>query len=586
MPDIEDLSFAPAPRRADRIKTAHAVLKTCAGCSGKRDARKKTADRRNPLVSPITTSVFELFKIGIGPSSSHTVGPMLACRNFSKHLLLEKLLDKVLQVKVELFGSLALTGIGHYTDKACILGLAGFAPDEVDPSNVNAFLAEVAQCGSLCIGFGAESSDYHTVDFEEKRDLILTAKELPLHPNAMACRAFGQGGELLKEIRYYSVGGGFILSEEEMTGHADDAAAFDPPMKFNSMAELLRLCEKHELSVADLMRRNEEARRDPGKVQDLLGEIWNVMETCVDDGLRKEKIGEDLPGPLNLKRRAPDLYQHAASEKDAPTSVIPSSLMDEMRWLDCYALAVMEQNATMGRVVTAPTNGAAGVVPAVLTYYMRHLRSKQAEGDRQSPSTFLLTAAAVGILAKENACISGAAGGCQAEVGTATAMAAAGLCAVLGGTPSQVAHAAEIALEHSLGMTCDPVLGLVQVPCIERNAMGASKAMNAVCLVLKAPSAGQKAMVSYDECLKVMKATGKDMNSSYRETALGGLAASYTDWLNAQDPATITKVEDMMGMSRIRWGDTNHPDEADDNNDINIFARKRAMSESLAHAKC
>jgi len=285
-------------------------------------------------------------------------------------------------------------------------------------------------------------------------------------------------------------------------------------------------------------------------------EIWRVMERCVDRGLEREKAGVLLPGPLGIMRRAPDLYM-AASERDEGGEVLPG-LMDDLRWLDCYTLAVMEENACMGQVVTAPTNGAAGVVPGMLAYYMRHLRPKQRQAKWGSPETFLLTAAAVGILAKERACISGAAGGCQAEVGTATAMAAAGLCAVLGGTPEQVEESAEIAMEHSLGMTCDPVLGLVQVPCIERNAMGAGKALNAVSLVMKAPKTQRRSMLGYDDVLRVMKATGKDMSVRYRETAQGGLAADYEALLQSE-PEEWKMVQEMMGTKRIQVGPRRRP---------------------------
>lgn len=274
---------------------------------------------------------------------------------------------------------------------------------------------------------------------------------------------------------------------------------------------------------------------------------------CIDRGLSKDKAGDELPGPLGIKRRAPGLYHDAEDQADVLCGV-----MDQLKWLDCYALAVMEENACMGQVVTAPTNGASGVVPGMLAYYMRHLRPRQREEQRSSPGTFLLTAAAVGIMAKERACISGAAGGCQAEVGTATAMAAAGLCAALGGTPEQVEESAEIAMEHSLGMTCDPVLGLVQVPCIERNAMGASKALNAVSMVMKSPATERRSMMSYDAVLRVMKETGQEMSSKYRETAQGGLAADYEAKLQTE-PGKWEKVQEIMGMQRIQIGPRRRP---------------------------
>lgn len=305
------------------------------------------------------------------------------------------------------------------------------------------------------------------------------------------------------------------------------------------------------------------------------------MEACVERGLSKSHDGEALPGPLGLQRRAPGLHRQA--QNDEQDGLIPG-LMDEMRWLDSYALAVMEENACMGQVVTAPTNGASGVVPATLTYYMRHLRPRQPEAQRESPATFLLTAAAVGILTKERAFISGAAGGCQAEVGTASAMAAAGLCAVLGGSPAQVEEAAEIAMEHSLGMTCDPVLGLVQVPCIERNTMGANKALNAVALVKKAPATKRRSMVGYDDVLRVMKKTGEDMSSRYRETAQGGLADDYEEYLKSQ-PETWKEVQKMMGVDRVLLGPRRQPKRKVTYTDLTMMRKKSGKGRD-ATSKC
>ena len=520
------------------------------------------AQRSQPLVDPIRTSVFELLKIGIGPSSSHTVGPMLACRNFAKRLVKQKLLSEVASITVELRGSLALTGIGHGTNKACVLGLHGVAPAEVDPATIEPFLAEVKESGKLMLGFRGE---FKEIGFVEEEDILLVAEELPLHPNAMICRALGNDFSSVLETRYYSTGGGFILSEEEMlaaegagsAGSAGDADTALPPLPlpFRSMTDLLDICRAHSLDIASVVRSNEEARRSPAQVSEGLQELWAVMEQCIERGLEKQKANEALPGPLQMRRRAPSLYQAALEEQRqrfGEETGRAMAVMDELRWLNCYALAVMEENATMGRLVTAPTNGAAGVVPAVLAYYMRHLRAAQAEEDRKEPSTYLLTAAVIGILAKERAVISGAAGGCQAEVGTATAMAAAGLCAVLGGSPEQVETAATVALEHSLGMTCDPVLGLVQAPCIERNSMGATKAVNAVALVL-ASAASPSPWLSLDGVLRVMKETGAAMDRRYRETALGGLAADYERSLGAT-PKLQEKVKATMGFSRIQTG--------------------------------
>ena len=524
------------------------------------------AQRSQPLVDPIRTSVFELLKIGIGPSSSHTVGPMLACRNFAKRLVKTQRLSEVASVTVELRGSLALTGIGHGTNKACVLGLHGVAPAEVDPATIEPFLAEVKESGKLMLGFRGE---FKEICFVEEEDILLVAEELPLHPNAMICRALANDFSSVLETRYYSTGGGFILSEEEMlaaegagsagsAGGDADTALPPLPLPFRSMTDLLDICRAHSLDIASVVRSNEEARRSPAQVAEGLQELWAVMEQCIERGLEQQKANEALPGPLQMRRRAPSLYQAALEEqrqRQRPAGEETGkamAVMDELRWLNCYALAVMEENATMGRLVTAPTNGAAGVVPAVLAYYMRHLRAAQAEQDRKDPSTYLLTAAVIGILAKERAVISGAAGGCQAEVGTATSMAAAGLCAVLGGSPEQVETAATVALEHSLGMTCDPVLGLVQAPCIERNSMGATKAVNAVALVL-ASAASPSPWLSLDGVLRVMKETGAAMDRRYRETALGGLAADYERSLGAT-PKLQEKVQATMGFSRIQTG--------------------------------
>lgn len=370
----------------------------------------------------------------------------------------------------------------------------------------------------------------------------------------MVCRALDDEGEELLEITYYSIGGGFICTDEEMLADAAVSSSEQGfAFPFVSMTDLVDTCRREGLSIAEVMRRNEEVHRTPQEVEAALADIWRVMEACIDRGLSKDKAGDELPGPLGIKRRAPGLYHDAEDQADVLCGV-----MDQLKWLDCYALAVMEENACMGQVVTAPTNGASGVVPGMLAYYMRHLRPRQREEQRSSPGTFLLTAAAVGIMAKERACISGAAGGCQAEVGTATAMAAAGLCAALGGTPEQVEESAEIAMEHSLGMTCDPVLGLVQVPCIERNAMGASKALNAVSMVMKSPATERRSMMSYDAVLRVMKETGQEMSSKYRETAQGGLAADYEAKLQTE-PGKWEKVQEIMGMQRIQIGPRRRP---------------------------
>jgi len=530
------------PQAAERGDQAQP--RACGGCSRARPAE---------CLSPITTSVFELFKVGIGPSSSHTVGPLVACRRFVRSLAVEGKLRRVSRVQVQLCGSLGLTGLGHYTNKAVALGLTGVAPADVDPDDVEPLLAQVAATGKLTIGFPGEPPEckgsYHEIGFDEVRDVTLHAEELPLHPNGMICRALDDQDDLLMETTYYSIGGGFVSTDREMAKPHFRPGSCGLPFEFFSMSDLVAMCRREGLSIAELMRKNEEAGRPAEEVDAALAEIWRVMEACVDRGLDRGKAGLPLPGPLGIVRRAPDL--HSCAKADEAGGGALAGMMDELRWLDCYALAVMEENACMGQVVTAPTNGASGVVPATLTFYMRHLRHKQPESKQQSPGVFLLTAAAVGILAKERACISGAAGGCQAEIGTASAMAAAGLCAVLGGTPEQVDEAAEIAMEHSLGMTCDPVLGLVQVPCIERNTMGASKALNAVCLVLKSRATQRRSMLSYDDVLRVMKATGQDMSARYRETAQGGLAADYEAMLEA-DAERWESVQRVMGTKRVQ----------------------------------
>jgi len=559
MMDIEDFAMSTLPsgdralgqQDGDPTKRG-AGCSTGSACGGCSQSSAHSEASETSELRPITTSTFELFKIGIGPSSSHTVGPLVACRNFMRSLVESALLEDVVRVHVELCGSLALTGIGHYTNKAVVLGLTGVSPADVNPSSIEPFLAKVAETGLLKIGFPGDDfcarSEYAEIFFDEERDVTLHAEELPLHPNGMVCRALDDEGEELLEVTYYSIGGGFVCTEHEMMTGEPASSKKGPAFPFVSMTDLMDTCQREGMSIAEVMRRNEEVQRTPEEVDAALADIWRVMEACVDRGLARSKAGEELPGPLGIKRRAPDLYHNAQDDSNVLLGV-----MDQLKWLDCYALAVMEENACMGQVVTAPTNGASGVVPGMLAYYMRHLRPKQCEEQRSSPADFLLTAASVGIMAKERACISGAAGGCQAEVGTATAMAAAGLCAVLGGTPAQVEEAAEIAMEHSLGMTCDPVLGLVQVPCIERNAMGASKALNAVTLVMKSPSTERRSLLSYDAVLRVMKETGQEMSAKYRETAQGGLAADYEAKLAAQ-PEKWAQVQDLMGMRRVQVG--------------------------------
>ncbi|MDH4556430.1 L-serine ammonia-lyase [Pseudomonas sp. BN417] len=454
----------------------------------------------------MSLSVFDLFKIGIGPSSSHTVGPMRAAARFVEGLRRENLLADTERLKVELYGSLGATGKGHGSDKAVLLGLEGEQPDTVDTESVDARLAAIRESGVLCLG-GERS-----IHFVEKEHLAMIRKPLPYHPNGMIFRAFDDAGIQIRSREYYSVGGGFVVDEEAagLDRIVEDRTPL--PYRFKSGKEMLAHCSASGLSISDLMRENEKAWRTPEETSDGLMKIWQVMQDCVKAGCRKEGI---MPGGLKVKRRAAALYRQLSEHPEA-------SLKDSLAvldWVNLYALAVNEENATGGRVVTAPTNGAAGIVPAVLHYYARFIPGANDDGIER----FLLTAAAIGILYKENASISGAEVGCQGEVGVACSMAAGALCEVMGGTPQQVENAAEIGMEHNLGLTCDPVGGLVQVPCIERNAMGSVKAINAARMALRGD--GQH-FISLDKVIRTMRQTGADMKSKYKETARGGLAVN------------------------------------------------------------
>ncbi|MFM8769089.1 MAG: L-serine ammonia-lyase, partial [Rubrivivax sp.] len=411
-------------------------------------------------------SVFDLFKIGIGPSSSHTVGPMRAARMFTSRLATEGVLPGVCRIKAELFGSLGATGKGHGSDKAVLLGLAGHEPDTVDVEAVPGILDGIRSSGQLVV-------DGPAIAFDEKSDLIFHRRQsLPFHANGMRFTAFdASGSELLAKV-YYSVGGGFVVSDEVASdGSRQKSVAPDAtvlPLPFRSGAELLELTRTHRCSIAEVMRRNERHWRTDAEIEAGLMKIWQVMQDCVARGCRTEGV---LPGGFKVRRRAATLYRDLTAHPEAALKD-PLQVID---WVNLYALAVNEENAAGGRVVTAPTNGAAGIVPAVLHYYARFVPGANDRG----VVDFLLTAAAIGILYKENASISGAEVGCQGEVGVACSMAAAALCAVMGGTPEQVENAAEIGMEHHLGLTCDPVGGLVQIPCIERNAIASVKAVNA-----------------------------------------------------------------------------------------------------------
>jgi len=449
----------------------------------------------------MSLSVFDLFKIGIGPSSSHTVGPMRAAARFVEGLRREGLLARSHSLRVELYGSLGATGKGHGSDKAVLLGL-----DTLDTATVDERLAAIRESGQLRLG-GEQQ-----IRFVEKEHLALIRKPLPYHPNGMIFRAFDQAGLQIRSREYYSVGGGFVVDEEAagLDRIVEDRTPLAYP--FKTAKELLAQCVASGLSISDLMRENEQAWRRPEETSAGLARIWQVMQDCVRSGCGKEGI---MPGGLKVKRRAAALYRQLSEQPEA-------SLRDSLTvldWVNLYALAVNEENASGGRVVTAPTNGAAGIVPAVLHYYSRFVPGASADGVER----FLLTAAAIGILYKENASISGAEVGCQGEVGVACSMAAGALCEVMGGTAQQVENAAEIGMEHNLGLTCDPVGGLVQVPCIERNAMGSVKAINAARMALRGD--GQH-FISLDKVIRTMRQTGADMSSKYKETARGGLAVN------------------------------------------------------------
>ncbi len=454
-------------------------------------------------------SVFDLFKIGIGPSSSHTIGPMRATERFAASLGAAGLLDRVIRVRVTLYGSLAWTGKGHATDKAVLLGLAGQAPDRIDPDEVDLILQTIAEEGRLRL------AGQKMIGFEAAADVVFDFETVePRHSNALHCSAFGADGAVLAERLYFSIGGGFVVDEDEMAAGASGAAAQAPvPHPFASGEELLARAAGAGLSIAALMRENETALRPAHEVDAHLARVAAIMSDCIDRGVRAEGL---LPGSLKVRRRARGLMQKLTQGSNAK----PAHELFE--WISLFAMAVNEENAAGGRVVTAPTNGAAGVVPAVLRYF----RQFCPEYSEARVADFLLTAAAVGALFKLNASISGAEVGCQGEVGVACSMAAAGLTAALGGSNAQIENAAEIGMEHHLGMTCDPVGGLVQIPCIERNAMGAVKAINAASLALAGDGTHR---VSLDQVIETMRQTGADMATKYKETSRGGLAVNVVE---------------------------------------------------------
>ncbi len=452
-------------------------------------------------------SIFDLFKIGIGPSSSHTVGPMLAARQFAQDLRHNGMLAKTMTVKAELFGSLGATGKGHGSDKAVLLGLEGELPERVDTDAIPQQLERIRRQKSLVL------LGEHRINFDEQTHLIMHRRRfLPLHSNGMSFSAFDAAGRELNKAVYYSVGGGFVVDEEVASAERIKEDDTVRPYPYKSGTELLELCNRHGSSISQLVMENEKVWRSEAEVRSGLISIWQVMQDCVRRGCEKEGV---LPGGLQVVRRASALYRQLSSQPEASLRD-PLTVMD---WVNLYALAVNEENAAGSRIVTAPTNGAAGIIPAVLHYYDRFCPRANADGIVR----FLLTAGAIGILYKENASISGAEVGCQGEVGSACSMAAGGLAEVLGGTPQQVENAAEIGMEHNLGLTCDPLGGLVQIPCIERNAMAAMKAINAVRLALRGDGTHY---VSLDKVIKTMSDTGADMKSKYKETGRGGLAVN------------------------------------------------------------
>jgi L-serine dehydratase len=448
----------------------------------------------------VKTSIFEIFKVGIGPSSSHTMGPMRAAADFVGSLANRDLLLRTHRVRVELYGSLALTGKGHGTDGAILMGLCGEQPDRIDPEMMMSRLRDIRSVRGLAL------RGVCTIPFAEPEDLLFRKDQtLPAHPNGMRFCAFEADGNRILEQVYYSIGGGFIWKEGEEHAHS---RAGPVPHPFSSADELLRIGEERKMAIWQIVLENEKAWHHETAVRNYVHRIWEVMQACVKRGLATEGI---LPGGLNVRRRAPRLAKKLSAKEAEPLA--------QMDWVNAYAMAVNEENAAGGRVVTAPTNGAAGIIPAVAHYYMRFVRDASDGGLFR----YFLTAGAIGILYKENASISGAEVGCQGEVGVACSMAAGGLVAALGGDNRQVECAAEIGMEHNLGMTCDPLGGLVQIPCIERNAMGSVKAINACRLAM---DEGGEHKVSLDQVIKTMFETGRDMQSRYKETSLGGLAVN------------------------------------------------------------
>ena len=450
-------------------------------------------------------SVFDMFKVGIGPSSSHTMGPMVAAARF-----LDKMRAAPFEchgVKGSLHGSLAFTGVGHASDRATILGLAGFVPDTYDNDKAEAALEQIRETHTV------HPEGLPKLHFNPKEDLQFDfGPNLPGHANGMILMATDAQGDVILQETYYSIGGGFVMTEGELAAGRNTDEGDPVPYPFKSAVEMLEMAETSGKTIAEMKKANEHSRGGPENLKSGVARIWQVMNDCIERGMNSEGI---LPGGLNVKRRAKGIRDALLEERGTNLNA-PHKIND---WMSVYAMAVNEENAAGGQVVTAPTNGAAGVVPAVIKYWLEHVPG----ASENQIEDFLLTAAAIGGLVKFNASISGAEAGCQAEVGSASAMGAAGLAAVLGGTPAQIENAAEIALEHHLGMTCDPVKGLVQVPCIERNGLGAIKAVSAASLALRGDGTH---LVPLDACIETMRQTGADMSEKYKETSLGGLAVN------------------------------------------------------------
>jgi L-serine dehydratase len=450
-------------------------------------------------------SVFDMFKVGIGPSSSHTMGPMVAAGRFLRMMRASPF--EFHGLRASLHGSLAFTGVGHATDRATILGLAGFLPDTYDAQRAEETLAAIRSSHTIC------PPDLPTLKFDPAKDMVFDYDTpLPGHANGMMLMATDAQGDVILRETYYSIGGGFVMTEAELAAGKDTDEGAPVPFPFKTATQMLEMSTSSGKTIAEMKRANEESRGGVDNLKSGTRRLWQVMNDCINRGL---ETGGILPGGLKVKRRAKGIYDALIAERGMNLTA-PHTIND---WMSVYAMAVNEENAAGGQVVTAPTNGAAGVLPATLRYYLDHVPG----ASESHIEDFLLTAAAIGGLVKFNASISGAEAGCQAEVGSAAAMAAAGLCAVMGGTPAQVENAAEIALEHHLGMTCDPIRGLVQVPCIERNGLGAIKAVSAASLALRGDGTH---LVPLDACIETMRQTGVDMSEKYKETSLGGLAVN------------------------------------------------------------